>query len=129
MTKKREPLHREDLCNTMEKPTWAPSDAVRMQGNQHLKGCTIYLLSVFFFLFYLIKTANLSYLLSGLSSWDPERPLHSLTSCPGAEHPLPIPPHHLPVHPPSPSLHEASQVPRKGQRDLYKEIEKYTEIL
>lgn len=52
------------------KPIWSSSHAVGTQSAQHLKRCKIYLLSVFFIWFYLIKAAILlCHLLSGLSYW------------------------------------------------------------
>lgn len=105
------------------------SNAPQRWGTQHSKGHTIYLLTIFFHFFYITKTAILlSYLLLGLSYWDPERALYSAPQLrPQSRvisvHPLPPPA----VNPPSSSLHKASQ---KGQKDLrYKEIEKYTLIL
>lgn len=53
---------------------------MRKQCSQHLKGCKIYLLSVFLFLFHLTKPGILlHYLVWGFSYGDPERMLHHLS--------------------------------------------------
>lgn len=53
---------------------------VRKQSSQRLKGCKIYLLAIFIFLFHFTKPGILlHYLFWGLSYWDPERILHHLS--------------------------------------------------
>lgn len=53
------------------KSIWAPSDAACLWRAQHLKGCKVYSLSTFLFLFCQIKAVILlNHLLSSLSYWD-----------------------------------------------------------
>lgn len=90
-------LHGQDLLSVpWEKSTWAPPDAAKTQGSQHLKGRKIYSLPIFPLLLCLIKTTiSLSHLLSGLSYRDPE------DSCIGSFslHPSPLGQNTLTSHP------------------------------
>ena len=76
--------------HTRGKSMLGPSSAACTQGSQQLKGHKIYLLSVFLFLFHLIKTATLlCHLLPGLIEIQKEPCTASLTLPPpslGAEH-------------------------------------------
>jgi len=88
---------------TIGKSISARSDAVQIQGAQHLTGCKIYLPPIFLSLFCLSKAVILlSHLLWGLSYWDPQRTLHclsftSLPSASGTEHSSIFPPSCCPL--------------------------------
>lgn len=85
--REEEPLHREHLGSVpWENPPGVPSNATWAQGSQPLNGCKIWSLSIFLFLFFLIKMAILSCCsLASLSYWDPERILYHLPPSPGAK--------------------------------------------
>lgn len=72
--------HRRQLHNVLWENTWGPFDTARVQAAQNLKGQQIYLLSVFLFLVYLIKTTPLvNYFFWALSYCNPETTLHHLS--------------------------------------------------
>lgn len=85
--KKEEALSIDRICATCcGTPIRGPSYATQTWGSHQGKRCQIYSLSLFLFLFYLIKTAiSLSHLLPGRSSWAAERTLHCLSLTPPAD--------------------------------------------
>lgn len=116
MTKTRECLHSQHLCGTIRKviPCSTNTGYPASEGTYNLLAICFLPFISYYYNSYFIKL-----LLLGLSYWDPDRALYSAPylmpqSRAFSVHPL-LPPA---VNPPSPSLHKASQVPRKGQKDL-----------